>query len=122
MGVVTKQNVRPKIKTRLKRGDRVVVIAGKDKGKSGKIMVIDRQKARIIVENVNMAVKHRKARKQDEQGGIIKFEAPVAISNVMYQHKGKPTRLGVKLEQKEVNGKTVTIKTRIARTTGEAVD
>ena len=122
MGVKTKQKPKIRIKTKIRRGDRVEVMAGKDKGKQGKVMVIDRVGGRIIVENCNMVKKHQKARKQGEQGGIKSKEAPLAISNVMYVHKGKPTRLGFKLEQKEVKGKTVTIKTRIAKSTGEAID
>ncbi len=109
-------------KTKIKRGDKVVIIAGTDKGKEGKVLVVDRKKNRVIVENCNMVSKHQKARKQDEKGGIIKKEAPIHASNVMYLYKGKPTRLGVKVEQKEVNGKTVTVKQRVAKTTGDVVD
>jgi large subunit ribosomal protein L24 len=115
-------DVRNYVKIRLKRGDTVQVIAGRDKGKTCKILVVDRKNSRVIVENCNMVSKHLKARRQEEQGGIIKKEAPIHVSNVMYLHKGKPTRLGVKLEKKEVNGSVVTIKTRVAKSTGEAVD
>ena len=122
MGVVTKQNIPERIKTRLRRGDMVQVIAGKDKGKKGRIMRIDHKTGRVVVQNINMVSKHQKAKKQGELPGILKMEAPLAISNVMYLFKGKPTRLGVKLEEKTVNGRTVIIKTRIAKKTGDAVD
>lgn len=122
MGVVTKNKIAVLIKTRLRRGDMVLVIAGKDKGKKGRLMVIDRKKGRVVVENINMISKHQKSKKQGEPGGILKREAPIDISNVQYLHKGKPTRLGVKLETKEVNGKKVIIKTRVAKSTGETID
>jgi large subunit ribosomal protein L24 len=115
-------DVKNYVKMRIKRGDSVQLITGKDKGKKGKVLVVDRKSNRVIVENCNMVSKHMKARKQDEQGGIIKKEAPIHVSNVMYIHKGKPTRLGIRLEQREINGKTVTVKTRVAKSTGEAVD
>lgn len=109
-------------KIRIKRNDKVIVIAGKDKNKKGKVLVVDRKSNRVIVEGVNMVSKHKKANGQDQQGGIIKMEAPVHASNVMLLHKDKPTRIGYKVEIKEVEGKKVTIKTRIAKSTGEVID
>ncbi len=100
--------------TKLKTGDKVVVIAGKDKGKEGKILVVDRKKGRVIVEGVNMISKHQKPNAANQQGGIIKKESFMDASNVMYLHNGKATRLGAKIE----NGKKV----RIAKSTGEAID
>ena len=108
-------------KLKIKRGDRVVVIAGKDKGKQGKILRVDREKSRVVVEGLNMISKHTKPRGQ-EQGGIMKREAAMHASNVMYIHNGKPTRLGYKLETTEKDGKTVVVKKRIAKTTGEVID
>lgn len=99
--------------TRLKKGDKVVVITGKDKGKEGKILVVDRKKNRIIVEGVNMVSKHTKANQQNPQGGIINKENFIDPSNVMYLHNGKPTRLGAKV----VDGKKV----RVAKKTGEVI-
>ena len=106
---------------KVKRGDRVQMIAGKDKGKEGKILSVDKQKGRVVVEGLNMVSKHRKPRGQ-EQGGIVKMEAAVDVSNVMYVHNGKPTRIGYKLETTEKNGKTVNIKKRIAKSTGDVID
>jgi len=106
---------------KVKRGDKVQMIAGKDKGKEGKILSVDKQKGRVVVEGLNMVSKHKKPRGQ-EQGGIVKMEAAVDASNVMYVHNGKPTRIGYKLETTEKNGKTVTVKKRIAKTTGDVID
>lgn len=100
--------------TKLKAGDKVVVITGKDKGKEGKILVIDRKKNRVIVEGVNMVSKHTKPNPMNQQGGIVKKENFIDASNVMYVHNGKPTRLGAKIE----NGK----KSRVAKSTGEVID
>lgn len=100
--------------TRLKTGDKVVVITGKDKGKEGKILFVDRKKNRIIVEGVNMISKHTKPNAVNQQGGIINKEGFIDASNVMYMHNGKATRIGAKIE----DGK----KFRIAKTTGEVID
>lgn len=109
-------------KMKIKKGDTVRVIAGKDKGKEGKILVVDRKTERVIVEGVNMVTKHVKAQNGMQQGGIVHQEAPIHVSNVMYLHEGQPTRLGIKAEVKEVNGKQVTVKSRIAKKTGEVID
>lgn len=100
--------------TKLKTGDKVVVITGKDKGKEGKILVVDRKKNRVIVEGVNMVSKHQKPSQMNQQGGIIKKENFIDASNVMYSLNGKVTRIGVKIE----DGKKV----RIAKKTGAKID
>jgi len=100
--------------TKLKTGDKVVVIAGKDKGKEGKILVVDRKKNRVIVEGINMVSKHQKPSQMNQQGGIIKKENFIDASNVMYSLNGKATRLGVKIE----DGKKV----RFAKKTGAKID
>ena len=73
---------------KLKKGDKVVVIAGKDKGKEGKILLVDRKKRRVIVEGVNMISKHTKPSPANQQGGIIRKENYIDISNVMYVLNG----------------------------------
>ena len=80
----------------IKKDDKVIVIAGNDKGKKGKVLSVDHEAGRVIVEGVNIATKHRKPRRQGEQGGIIKQEAALNMSNVMHICKkcGKPTRIG----------------------------
>ena len=103
-------------KLKIKKGDTVRVIAGKDKGKEGKILVVDRKTDRVIVEGVNMATKHVKPR-----GGVHQ-EAPIHVSNVMYLHEGKPTRLGIKSEVKVVDGKEVTVRSRFVKSTGDVID
>jgi large subunit ribosomal protein L24 len=109
-------------KMKIKKGDNVKVIAGKSKGKEGKILFVDRKKNRIIVEGVNIISKHQKPNKDHQAGGIIQKEAAIAASNVMFIHKGKPTRLGFKLEVIEKDGKKIVKKQRIAKSTGEVVD
>jgi large subunit ribosomal protein L24 len=109
-------------KIKLKKGDRVRIIAGKDKGREGKVLVADKKTNRIVVEGINMVVKHMKPNRSNQQGGIVRKEAPIHASNAMYLHKGKPTRIGFKLESYEQDGKTVVIKQRIAKSTGEVID
>ena len=99
---------------KLKTGDKVVVIAGKDKGKEGKIIAVDKKNGRVLVEGVNMVSKHTKPNAQNQQGGIIKKENFIDASNVMYLHNGKATRLGVQIK----DGKKV----RVAKKTGEVID
>ena len=99
---------------KIKKGDTVKVIAGKDKDKEGKVVSIDRKTGRIVVEGINKITKHEKPSAANQNGGIVQKEAPIDISNVMYVHKGKPTRIGFKIE----NGKKV----RFAKSTGDIID
>ena len=110
------------MKTKLKRGDMVSIIAGKDLGKEGKILSIDRTKGRLIVEGINVMTKHQKPNRTNQTGGIVRVEAPLHASNVMYLHKEKPTRLGYKVEVTEEDGKRVVSKKRYAKSTGEIID
>ena len=101
-------------KFNIKKGDTVIVNAGNDKGKTGKVLQVLRDKDRVIVEGVNMVSKHTKPNPKAPQGGIIKQEAGIHISNVnLVDANGKPT----KVAHKEVDGKKV----RIAKTTGEEI-
>ncbi|TVQ26482.1 MAG: 50S ribosomal protein L24 [Spirochaetaceae bacterium] len=98
----------------IKKDDQVKVIAGKDKGKVGRVLRVDRESERVLVEGVNLARKAVRKKRQEDRGGIIDIELPIHISNVMLvTRNGKTTRVGVEMK----DGK----KTRIARTTGEAV-
>ena len=99
---------------KIKTGDTVKVIAGKDKDKEGKILSVNRKTGRVIVEGINMVTKHAKPSAANQQGGIVNREAPIDSYNVMYVHKGKTTRLGYKVE----DGKKV----RVAKSTGEVID
>jgi len=110
------------VASKIKRGDTVVITAGKDKGKEGKVLTVDHKKSRVIVEGSNMVKKHTKANRQQQTGGIIEKEAPLHISNVAYLHKGKPTRIGFLVETVESGGKTKKVKKRVAKSTGEVID
>ena len=100
---------------RIKKGDTVYVNAGNDKGKTGKVLSVDLAKQRVIVEGVNMVSKHTKPNAKQPQGGIIKQEAPIHVSNLnlIDPKSGKPTRVGFKVE----DGKKV----RIAKKSGEEI-
>jgi large subunit ribosomal protein L24 len=78
----------------VKKGDTIVVLSGKDKGKQGKVLKSDPKGGKVIVEGVNVAMKHRKPRKQGEEGGIVKMETPIYACKVMLvcPKCGKPTR------------------------------
>ncbi len=106
---------------KIKKGDTVRVITGKDKGKEGKVLVVNEKMGRVIVEGVNMVTKHQKPSGAN-QGGIIHQEAPIHISNVMYLHEGKPTRVGIRSEVETVDGKEVVKRVRFAKSTGEVID
>ena len=101
---------------KIKKGDTVKVIAGKDKGKEGKVIKADEKK--VIVEGVNSITKHSKASQANPKGGIVHEEAAIDVSNVMYVHKGKATRIGFTT----VDGKNGTKKVRVAKSTGEVID
>ena len=83
---------------KIKKGDTVKVIAGKDKDKEGKVLSVDQKNARVVVEGVNMVTKHTKPSATNQAGGIIQQEAAIDVSNVMYIHKGKATRVGIKMD------------------------
>ena len=99
---------------KIKRGDTVKVIAGKDCNAEGKVISADIKKHRVTVEGVNMITKHAKPSQANPNGGIIQKEAPIDISNVMLVFKGKPTRVGFKMEGDR--------KVRFAKATGEVID
>lgn len=99
---------------KIKTGDTVRVIAGKDKDKEGKVISVDRKNHRVVVEGIRMVSKHAKPSAQNQQGGIVQKESAIDISNVMYVHKGKPTRIGFTVK----DGKKV----RVAKSTGSVID
>jgi len=82
---------------RIRKDDKVMVIAGKDKGKTGKVLRVYPRQQRVLVEKVNLVKKARRRTQQDQQGGIIELEAPLHMSNVMLldRKNNKPTRFGV---------------------------
>ncbi len=99
---------------KIKKGDTVKVIAGKDKDKEGKVISVDKKNNKVLVEGINKITKHEKPSVANQNGGIVQKEALIDVSNVMYVHKGKATRIGFKIE----NGKKV----RFAKSTGDIVD
>ncbi len=97
---------------KIKKGDTVKVIAGKDKDKEGKVLAV--KEGKVIVEGINMVSKHTKPSMANQQGGIVEKEAAIDASNVMLMHEGKATRVGFKVE----DGKKV----RVAKATGKVID
>ena len=100
----------------VKSGDKVVVISGKDKGKTGKIMRVLPKENRVIIEGVNMITKHKKPAGPTSPGGIVKYEAPINASKVMYYCDKDNT--GVRVGHKIENGK----KTRVCKKCGKVLD
>lgn len=98
---------------KIKKGDLVKVIAGKDKGKEGKVLSVNAKDNRIVVEGVNMITKHTKPSAANQNGGIVHTEGSIHISNVMYVHKGKTTRIGFKMDGDK--------KVRVAKSTGDVI-
>ena len=99
---------------KLRKGDTVRVITGKDKGKEGVIDRVLPKENKVIVVGVNIVSKHQRARRANEQAGIIDKDMPLDASNVMFVHKGKTVRLGYSVDKKGE-------KVRIARPSGEEV-
>ena len=99
---------------KIKKGDTVKVIAGKDNGKEGKVLSVDAKNNKVVVEGVNMVTKHSKPSAANQQGGIIEKEAPIDLSNVMLLHNGKATRVGFKMDGDK--------KVRVAKATGKTID
>ena len=99
---------------KIKKGDTVKVIAGKDTDKEGKVISVNPKKGAVLVEGVNMVTKHTKPSMANQQGGIVEKEAWLDASNVMVMHEGKATRVGFKMEGDK--------KVRFAKTTGKVID
>ena len=97
--------------TKIKKGDTVRVIAGKDKDKEGKVLAV--KDGKVLVEGVGMVTKHAKPSAGNPQGGIVNKESFIDISNVMYLHNGKPTRIGFKIDGDK--------KVRVAKATGDTI-
>ena len=107
---------------RIRRDDQVKVISGKDSGKTGRVLRVDREKGRVFVEGMNIQKRHQRPRtlrdvqRSDQVGGIVEREGPIHISNVMLldPKTQEPTRIGVKREGGQ--------RTRVGRKSGEAID
>ncbi|HZG15175.1 MAG TPA: 50S ribosomal protein L24 [Candidatus Bathyarchaeia archaeon] len=101
----------------VKKGDTVIVITGKDKGKKGRVLASYPKKDRVLVEGINLVKKHTRPSQSNPQGGIVTQEAPIHVSNVSLidPKSGKPTRIGYKVLD---NG----TKVRVAKKSGEVID
>ena len=103
-------------KLHIKKGDTVIVLAGEDRGKQGRVLSVDREKQRAIVEGINMVTKHTKPSAKHPQGGRIQMEAPIHISNLSLvdPKSGKATRIAISVKEDGT-------KVRIAKKSGEEV-
>lgn len=100
----------------LKKGDKVTVITGKDKGKNGKILTVLRSKNKVVVEGINVVKKHQKPTAQNQTGGIVELESPMDASNVMLiDSSNKRTRIG---HETNKDGKKV----RVSKKSNEKID
>ena len=104
------------IKLHIKKGDNVIVLAGEDKGKTGKVLQVDREKMRAIVEGVNIVTKSAKPSAKNPQGGFVKVEAPIHISNLSLidPKSGEATRIAIKVKEDGT-------KVRIAKKSGQEI-
>lgn len=107
-------------KLRIRKGDLVQVVAGSDKGVQGKVVRVNPDKMQVVVEGVNLRIRHTRPTQEQPNGARIEREQAIHYSNVMLVADGKPTRLGIK-EDKTTNaqGKEKTVRTRIARANGQ---
>jgi large subunit ribosomal protein L24 len=104
------------MKLHIRKGDNVMVVAGDSKGRTGKVLEVEVEKYRAIVENVNLATKHTKPNAKNPKGGLLKQEMPIHISNLMLvDSTGKPTRVGRQIDSK--TNKSV----RVSKKTGEVI-
>ena len=99
---------------KIRKGDTVLVIAGKDKGKEGTVDRVLPKQDKVVVAGINTAKRDQRARKANEQAGIIDKDMPIHVSNVMLVHKGKPVRVGYRIEADGT-------KVRVARPSGEVI-
>lgn len=100
---------------KIKKGDRVVVLAGRDKGRQGSVVRVLPKEERVVVDGLNMVQRHTRPTQGDPRGGIKNKEAPLHVSNVaIVDSNGKPTRVGFKIEGDK--------KVRVAKTTGEVIN
>ena len=99
---------------KIKKGDMVKVIAGKDKNKEGKVLAVNNKDGKVLVEGINMLTKHTKPSAANQHGGIVHQEGYIDASNVMLLHDGKATRVGFKMDGDK--------KVRFAKSTGKVID
>jgi large subunit ribosomal protein L24 len=101
---------------KVRRDDQVKVISGKDRGKTGRVIKVDREKQRVYVDGLNIVKRHQRPRTMQEQGGIVEAPGPIHVSNVqLLDPDGKPSRVGIRRDE---GGKRV----RVAKRTGKDID
>ena len=107
-------------KLSIRKEDTVVVLSGKDKGKQGKVLEVMPDEGKVVVEKVNMVSRHTKPRRQGEEGGILKKEAPLYACKVQHvcPKCGKPTRPAHKKAEKEISGKKKMVSVRVCKKCG----
>ena len=99
---------------KIRKGDTVVVLSGKDKGRQGEVMSVLPKRDKVIVSGINTVKRHTKARRANEPGGVIDRDMPIHVSNLALVHKGKPTKVGYRIQSDGT-------KVRVARSTGEVI-
>jgi large subunit ribosomal protein L24 len=99
----------------IRKGDEVLIIAGNDRGKSGRVLKVFPKKNRVIVEGINFIKRHTRPTQNNPQGGIVEKEAPIHVSNVKLIHNGEPTRIGYRYLDDGT-------KVRVAKATGEVIE
>jgi len=106
---------------KIRKNDNVMVIAGNDRGKSGKVLKVFRKDSKIIIEGINLHKRHTKPSQSNPQGGILEKEAPIHVSNVLLidPNNNQPTRLGSQIILDEKTGKKKRV--RVSRTSGEMI-
>ena len=104
-------------KSRIRKGDTVVVVSGRERGKTGKVLSVDLQAGKVVVEKLNIIKRHTKPNQKAKQGGILEREAPLQISNVMFfcPVTQKPTRIGIRVLEDER-------RVRFSKTSNETVE
>ena len=115
------QKEKSKLKSRIKKNDSVKIVSGNSKGSVGKVLFINREKGRVIVEGVNIIHRHTKPNQKNQQGGIVKREAPINISNIMLMcpKTNQPTRIGSKIIKDEKSGRVSRM--RLSKKSGEII-
>lgn len=109
---------------KIKTGDKVKILTGKDKGKEGKVLQVFASKNKASVEGLNLAIKHLRPRRQGEKGQRVEFSAPLSISNLLLlcPKCGKGTRVGFKISEENINDKKIAKKYRICKKCGKNID
>lgn len=107
---------------KIRKGDTVFVIAGKDRGKTGKVLSVVKGGEKVVVEKINIVKKHKKAKRQGEESGILEIPAPLHVSNValISPSTGKPVRVGFQTVEDSATGQQK--KVRVVHKTGEVID